>query len=149
MKQLILWSIVVLGFAALIMFGLAQTREAAAQYEYAQAARIRAYGEAQALIINAQAESRLHAAQAAIITQAANLPYVILGMVVVFGSIALYLVVASPRQVEHIETRIIFVLEPGDSRKEMWQRISQAGANTRRDDSPAMIVGKAETGGGK
>ncbi len=126
MKQLILWSIVVLGFVALMMFGLAQAREAAAQYEYAQAARVRAYGEAQTMIINAQAESRLHAAQAAIITQAANLPYVVLGMVVVFGSIALYLVVASPRQIEHIETRIIFVLEPGDSRKEMWQRIGRA-----------------------
>ncbi len=146
MKQLILWSIVVLGFVALMMFGLAQVREAAAQYEYAQAARVRAYGEAQALIINAQTESRLHAAQAAIITQAANLPYVVLGMVVVFGSIALYLVVASPRRVEHIEARIIFVLEPGDSRKEMWQRIGRATASARRDNSIAMIVGKAEGG---
>lgn len=126
MKQLILWSIVVLSFVALVMFGLAQAREAAAQHEYAQAARVRARGEAQAMIINAQAESRLHAAQAAIITQAANLPYVVLGIIVVFGSIVLYLVVASPRQIEHIETRIIFVLEPGGSRKEMWQRISRA-----------------------
>lgn len=135
MRQLFLWLIVSLGFVALIMFGLAQAREAAAQHEYAQAVRVRARGEAQAMIINAQAESRLHAAQAATITQAANLPYVVLGVVVIFGSVMLYLVVARPtssQQIERIETRIIFVLEPGNSRKEMWQRLDQASEGSEK-----------------
>lgn len=125
MRQLFLWSIIVLGFVGLMMFGLAQAREAATQYEYAQAARVRAYGEAQAIIINAQAESRLHAAQAATITQAANLPYVVLGLAVIFGSAMLYLVVARLTQIERAETRIILVLEPQNSRKEMWQQLDQ------------------------
>lgn len=125
MKQSFLWSIVVLGFVGLAMFGLAQAREAAAQYEYAQAARERARGEAQAMIINAQAESRLHAAQAATITQAANLPYMILGVAVIFGSILFYLVVTRPTSPQQIETCIIFFLEPQNSRKEMWQQLDR------------------------
>jgi len=125
MKQLFLWSIVVLGFVGLAMFGLAQAREAAAQYEYAQAARVRAHGEARAMIINAQAESRLHAAQAATITQAANLPYMVLGVAVIFGSVLFYLVVARPTSPQQIETCIIFFLEPGNSRKEMWQKLDR------------------------
>ena len=121
MKHLFLWLIVVLGLVALLMFGLAQAREAAARHEYARAAAARARGEAQAMIINAQAESRLH-------TQAANLPYVILGVVAIFGSVILYLVVArptAPQYIERSETRIILVVEPGNSRRVMWRRLSQ------------------------
>ena len=127
MKQLLSWLIVILGLIALITFGLSALNESAANKAYAK-------GQARAMVIEAQAQARLDSAQANAINQAANLPYLILALITVFGSAILVLAVvilrqqqtSIPTRIEReilIETRIIF-LPAGQNRRQMWQTLS-------------------------
>ena len=145
MKPILGYLIVFLGLAAVIAFGCSAWNETAANRHYAQAEIARARGDAQAQVIQAQAESRLHAAQAAAVTEAASaqaaavlqaasaqatlttstayLPYTVLGIVAILAISTLAAVVMNrqatpPRQ---IETRVIFVLGPGTTRRELFR----------------------------
>lgn len=124
------WLLVTLALIILILFGCAQLNQTAANKTIALAEVTRARGEAQSLIIQAQGQARLDSAQATATTQAANLPYLALGIASIFGVCVLALAVVlmhqnrvSIRQIERIETRIIF-LPTATSRRDLWRLVS-------------------------
>lgn len=125
MRQFSLWSVVVLlGMIALIVFGMSSYNESAANKYYAQ-------GQARSMIIEAQSQARLDSAQANAVNLATMLPYVVLGVVVVFGSAGLVLAVVILRQQPGGVTRIerierVILLSPGQSRHQMWQTLSDS-----------------------
>ncbi|MBN1992824.1 MAG: hypothetical protein JW953_08965 [Anaerolineae bacterium] len=110
--------------------------DSATRQTNAQANLEYARGQAQAMIIEAQAESRLHSAQAWAITAGAIVPFVALAIVGLLGLaiVALSVVLAvRPRQqaVERIETRILYLPPPQATRHELWQAIT--------DNQPVLI----------
>jgi len=125
-KQFLLWLIVILGLVSLILYASTAYNEAAANKYYAQ-------GQARAMVIAAQGQARLDAAQAGAVTLAAMLPYAVLGLsvLVTFGGLALLLVLkqaAAPVQrVIKIETRTIILLQPGQSRRQVWRALGGGG----------------------
>ena len=155
MKPFLGYLIVLLGLAAVIAFGCSAWEESAANRHYAAAEQARARGDAQAQVIQAQAESRLHAAQAAAVTESASaqaaavlqsasaqatlttstayLPYVVIGIVAILAMAGLAAVVVvvmnrgasigAPRQ---IETRVVFVLGPGATRRELFKLLGSS-----------------------
>ncbi len=124
MKQAILWIIVIVGLVAVVLYGLSSLNESAANKAYAQ-------GQARAMIIEAQGQSRLDSAQAAAITASANIPYVVLALALasMFGSACLVVAIiaiqrqSSQTRIERIETRTVFVLGVG-SRRDLWRQLS-------------------------
>lgn len=126
MKQFLSWSVVLLGMIALIVLLLSSYNESAANKYYAQ-------GQARAMIIEAQA--RLDSAQASAVNSAVMLPYVVLGVAIVFGSAGLVLAVVILRQQPGGVTRIerIILLPSGQSHHQMWQILSD------NIEHPAMI----------
>lgn len=128
MKQFLSWSVVLLGMIALIVLLLSSYNESAANKYYAQ-------GQARAMIIEAQAQARLDSAQASAVNSAVMLPYVVLGVAIVFGSAGLVLAVVILRQQPGGVTRIerIILLPSGQSHHQMWQILSD------NIEHPAMI----------
>lgn len=135
MKEAFGFLIVILVLGVLILFGWARLNDAEANRADAQAAAERARGEARAMIIEAQAESRLHSAQAAAITLASNLPYAVIGvgtvavLAIFIGSLIFLVWLRQsapiyPQQPRRIETRTIILLPAGMSRREFWRMIS-------------------------
>lgn len=135
MKEALGFLIVILGLIITLIFGWGRLNDAEANRAYARAAAERARGEARAMVIEAQAESRLHSAQAAAITQSANLPYAVLGvgtvaaLVIFIGAmiVIVYLRQTAPTyHPRYIETRTVILIPPGTSRREFWRLMSQA-----------------------
>lgn len=119
MKALI-WIVNVILLFGLLAYIMTGYNESAASKAYAQ-------GQARAMIIEAQGQARLDSAQANAVNLASTLPYVILGIVVVFGAVILVSAVAMFRQVaspkiERIETRYVLML-PSGSKRQMYQRL--------------------------
>ncbi len=121
MKQPFSGLVILLGMIALIVLLLSSYNESAANKYYAQ-------GQARAMIIEAQAQARLDSAQASAVNSAAMLPYVVLGVAIVFGSAGLVLAVVILRQQSVGITRIerIILLPSGQSRHQMWQTLSES-----------------------
>lgn len=111
MKEFSLWLVVILGLIALIIFGLSSYNESAASKAYAQ-------GQARAMIIEAQSQARQDTAMAL-------MPYVVIGLIAVFGGAIVILAVVIMRQQEkpRIETRYI-VLLPYGNKREAYQLLS-------------------------
>jgi len=125
-----------LGLVIIILYGLTAYNEAAANKVYAQ-------GQARAIILEAQGQARLDAAQAGVVTLAAMLPYAVLGLsvLVVFGELAFLLILKqSAAPVQHIETRTIILLQPGQSRRQLYRALSQTGP------SASPLAGGTEEG---
>lgn len=122
------WLVLLIVSVMLGMLVLTQLNDSATNRANAQAAAERARGEARAMVIEAQAESRLSAAQASAITQAANLPYAVLGVgtvaaLVIF--IGAMMVIVYLRQSAPVETRTVYImLPPGQSRREFYKALA-------------------------
>lgn len=120
MKYLI-FLVAILGLVALIIFGLDNYNQSAASKAYAR-------GQARAMILEAQGQARLDAAQANAVNMSAALPYVIIGVVAVFGGVILILAVVILNQqqqhIERIETKYVMMLPAGISRRETYQLLS-------------------------
>lgn len=117
MKDFIAWLIAGIVAVAILMAAIGYNNQSAATRAHAEAA-----------IIRAQAQARLDATSA-------NLPYVVIGVVALMGlctltlaGLVLYKWGDSPaNQPPHIiETRTIIMLQPGQSRRDLWQTISNA-----------------------
>lgn len=142
MKTAILLIIITLGLTLMIVYACGKVEDSVAARTYAEAAKMDAYGRAQAQIIQAQAESRLHAAEAGAITSAAvsnvmlsALPWGILGILGLLGlgvvALAFVVVTRPPRQPMLIERQVFYLPAPGQSRREVWQALS----DTARPDT--------------
>lgn len=89
--------------------------DARANLEYAR-------GQAQAMVIEAQAESRLHSAQAWAITAAAIIPFLALAIVGLLGLAIVALSIAltfRPKQPEQVQ--VLYLPPPQVPRREIWQ----------------------------
>ncbi len=115
--KLLPWLVVILATVAAILFALDQVNQSAAERAYAQAA-----------VIRAQSQARLDATSA-------HLPYVIIGVSMIFGSALVVLGVAILQQghvrsnealhYPLIERQVIIVIAPADQpRGQMWRQIS-------------------------
>ncbi len=60
MSKFISWLVLMLILLIVLFYLVARTQDSAIRYEYARAAAIEADGRARAMVIQAQAESRLH-----------------------------------------------------------------------------------------
>jgi hypothetical protein len=93
-----------------------------------------AQGQAEAMVVRAQAESRLHAAQAAAITSASLLPWGVLAILGLLGlaivALCIVVVVRRPQAGPPvlIERQIVYLPAPGQSRREVWQALSDSWA---------------------
>ena len=125
MKEVIAILIIVGGLAVMIIFGLDRLADAESRKVHAQAALAESQGRARATIIEAQAESRLHAAQASAITSAALIPWGILGVLGLLGlaivALAFVVIARKPQAPPMIERQIIYVLPEGQPRRELWR----------------------------
>lgn len=118
MKDALTWAIAIIVAIAIMLAAAGYHNETAAQRAYAQAA-----------IIRAQSQARLDATSA-------FLPYVAIVAVAGLGVSALTVAglviykwgeAAPNHSPNHItETRTIILLQPGQSRRELWQTISNA-----------------------
>ena len=110
MKEVIAILIIVGGLAVMIIFGLDRLADAESRKVHAQAALAESQGRARATIIEAQAESRLHAAQASAITSAALIPWGILGVLGLLGlaivALAFVVIARKPQAPPMIERRM-------------------------------------------
>lgn len=115
----ILIALFVGGILLTLAIGYASDRAGEAQYRQAQ-------GEA--LVIRAEAESRLTTATASAITTAALLPWFALTILGVLGLAVMALagaIVVKAKPARIIETRtVIYLPAPGQTRREIWQGIN-------------------------
>lgn len=122
MRDLFLWIIVIVLSGGFILYAVSKYNDSAASKAYAK-------GQARAMILEAQGQSRLDSAQANAVNLASMLPYMIVGLVAVFGGAIIILAVVIMRQqsearIERIETRYVLLLPQGGSRREMYQLLS-------------------------
>lgn len=118
--------IALIAVAVLLIFGLAWFNES-------QATRIQAQAQAQAVIIRAESDARFKDAQSSTLMMAAMIPMALIVAFGIVGSIAALALVVwvwkrQPAQPPMLERQIIYVLPPGQPRRELWQAIS----NTRQ-----------------
>lgn len=118
------WGVCVLAIAGAVMvWGLDAWTRSSADLEYRRAA-------GQALIISAQGQSRLDSAQAAAITSAAMLPWLVVFCVSVLATVAVVYLMRHPAQqaappARIIERQVIFL--PADfTRRDVFQVVSDA-----------------------
>lgn len=129
---------------ALLVYALDNLANSEARRVNAQAQLAYAQGQAEAMVLRAQAESRLHAAQAAAITSASLLPWGVLAILGVLGlaivALCVVIVVRRPQTAPPmlIERQIIYLPTPGQSRREVWQSVSEISVLGER--SPQEIV---------
>jgi len=121
---------VLLGMAVLILFAVAELSDAAANQTRAETGLAYARGQAEAMVIRAQAESRLTAATASAITSAALLPWGVLGVLGLLGlaivALCATIVIRPPRYAApQIVERQIILLPPPGPRRVTWQALSQ------------------------
>ncbi len=128
MKQAFLWLIVILGLVGLLTLASARADEARTSRLYARAH-----------LVEAQSSSRQY-------LLAGLMPYTIIAVSIIGGTIAIVALVAgvvavvavwprspvAPGRVIEIETRTIILLQPGQSRRELWRALSGADEVTLR-----------------
>jgi hypothetical protein len=119
-----------LGLVVILAVALGYANDSATRQANAQANLELAQGRARAMIIEAQAESRLHSAQAWAITAGAIIPFLALAIVGLLGLsiVALASVIATrPRQLPpQLPTFTIMYLPPPQAtRRELWQMITE------------------------
>ncbi len=122
---------VIVGLIVIAVFGLSQFEDLQAQRYRAQADKALAEGKAQAMIINAQGQARLDAAQAQSLMMIAALPYlvaivgtIILGMIFLSAIGVMVMIAKRKSEVHRIETRVMYLPAPGAPRREVWGRLS-------------------------
>lgn len=125
------WIAVLLMLAVIFIYSLDSLAGSQALQVNAQANLEYARGQAQAVVIQAQAESRLTSAQAAAITSATMLPWGVLGILGLLGLaiVGLCLVVIVRRPVNDTPAYlphpvIVYLPAPGQTRRETWQALS-------------------------
>lgn len=112
----------VIAAVVLVVFGLAWLNES-------QANRITAQAQAQSVLIRAESDARFRDSQSTTLMYAAVLPLV---MVVAAGAVGVLIAVAfiiiaikwQPRRL--IESRVVFQIEAGQPRRELWQAMAAA-----------------------
>jgi len=115
--------IAVLGGAIWLMSTISQ-----ADRDRAAADLVIAEGQARAIVIQAQGQSRLDSAQAFTVTTSAVIPFI--AMLAIVGIIAGVMLAIVNRQaapaapVHIIERQTVMVLQPGQSRRELWQMLA-------------------------
>ncbi len=125
----------ILGATVIILaiFALANLADSRANQTHAQAALEFERGRAQAIVIQAQGQARLDAAQAAAISSAAMLPWGALAILGLLGLavVALCMVIVArpkPHRPEPptriIERHVVYLPTPGQSRRETWQQVA-------------------------
>jgi hypothetical protein len=140
--------IVGLLLAALLVYGLDSLANSETRKVNAQASLAYAQGQAEAMVLRAQAESRLHAAQAAAITAASLLPWGVLAILGVLGLavVALCMVIVTRRPQTAptlvVERQIVYLPAPGQSRREVWQSLSETCTTGER--RPPSVVALSE-----
>lgn len=127
------------GCVVLLIIGLALAVALVVAYTYASDSTTRqtnaqanleiAQGKARAMVIEAQAESRLHSAQAWAVTAGAIIPFVALGIAGLLGLaiVALSIVLAvRPHQQTQLPPYVVMYLpSPDATRRDLWQAISE------------------------
>jgi hypothetical protein len=116
MKDTLVWIVTIIISIAFLLWCVGYNNETAAQRAYAEAA-----------VIRAQSQARLDATSA-------YLPYVAIVAVAGLGvsalavaGLVLYQWGAAPNHPPRvIETRTIIILQPGQSRRELWRTVSEA-----------------------
>ena len=116
MQKFFLWVLVVLGLVVLLTFGLSALTEARTERAYARAA-----------VIASQGQSRLDTLAGISGLVVAAIPW---GVILLIAGLVILVVVMvirhqPPRQIERIETHFVYILSPGQSRREMWQQLSR------------------------
>jgi hypothetical protein len=130
MEKLAGFIVTVLILFIVLAFAFGSMADSAAKSTNAQANLTYARGQAEAMVIRAQAESRLQAAQAAAITSASLLPWGVLAILGLLGlavvALCVVIVTRPPRQPAPylIERQIVYLPAPGQSRREVWQALS-------------------------
>lgn len=116
---------------ALLVYALDDLANSETRRVNAQAQLVYAQGQAEAMVLRAQAESRLHAAQAAAITSASLLPWGVLAILGVLGlavvALCAVIIVRRPQTAPPmlIERQILYLPAPGQTRREVWQALSE------------------------
>ncbi len=118
----------------LAIFALADLADSRANQTHAQAALEFERGRSQAIVIQAQGQARLDAAQAAAISSAAMLPWGALAILGLLGLavVALCVVIVARPRPEHrpeppariSERHVVYLPTPGQSRRETWQQVA-------------------------
>lgn len=142
MNKFISGLVLVLMLLIVLFYLVTRTQDNAISYEYARTAAIEAEGRTRAMVIQAQAESRLHTAQAVALTLAATLPWGVLGVVGLLGLAVVGLLglmqfpgrsSSQPKLI--IERQIVYLPAPGQRRAEIWQALQAS-----REDGPLLIT---------
>lgn len=119
----------ILGFGVILIFALATLEDGTASRNYAEAAKADAWGRAQTMIIQAQAQSSLQSAQATAITSAAMLPWGVLGVLGLLGlavvALCVVIVIRPVKQPVLVERQIFYLPAPGQRRGEVWQVLAE------------------------
>jgi hypothetical protein len=108
----------------------------------AQANLAYAQGQAEAMVLRAQAESRLHTAQAVAITSASLLPWSVLAILGLLGlavvALCVVVVVRRPQAAPPvlIERRIVYLPAPVQSRREVWQALGDMRNESILSEAP-------------
>jgi hypothetical protein len=127
----IFWGLIILAIAgAAMVWGLEAWTRSSADLEYQRAA-------GQALVIEAQGQARLDAAQASAITSAAMLPWAVVFCASVLSTVAVVFLLRTPTgrpQPPQIIERQVVILPPAAdySRRELLAILSQAQAQQAR-----------------
>ncbi len=116
MQKFFVWVLVLLGLVVLLTFALSSLTEARAERAYARAA-----------VIASQGQSRLDTLAGISGLIAVAIPWGVI--LLIAGFVVLVVVLAiryqPPRRIERIETHFVYILAPGQSRREMWQQLSR------------------------
>ena len=129
MRKLFGGLVALLFISLLLVWGLYQLSSAITEQTHAEAVRAEAYGRAEAMVIHAQSESRLSAAQAMATTSAAMLPWGVLGVLGLLGLavVVLALVLAWRRPTKNRSSLpspiIVYLPAPGQPRRQVWQAL--------------------------
>jgi hypothetical protein len=142
-SKLISIVVIILMLLIILTYAVAVLNDKATRREYARAAAIEADGRARALVIAAQAESRLHAAQASATLSAVLLPWGILAVlgllglaiITLAGTVLILYLLRPPQSVQIIERRVLYLPAPGQRRSEVWQALCEY----YHEDPPRLI----------
>ena len=127
--------VLTLALIAVIVLGLDSLTRSRAELTYQQA-------RARAMVIEAQGQARLDSAQAAALTTAAILPWLVgLGIIALVVTVTLTRSTRHPARIERIETRIVFLTAP-QSRRQIWQLVSGEHQHPLLNDDGGEFSGK-------
>ena len=123
MKNIKLWLVMFLSFALLTLYGVTLYNQSVASKTTAQA-------QGRAAIIQALGQARLDSAQANATNLGAMFPYAVLAasLILAVSLLALgVMIILRPnyppggKQIEHIQTKTIILITPGQSRRELFK----------------------------